>query len=350
MARPGEAPAGEGSASTYQPEAEADDTRELPREAASLARRARQAGLRVLPLRWPGGAVAACSITFDDGTLDQYVVAAPLLDERNMRATFFVVTAPRSSGLWWDAGTPRRLFSWQKARSLAARGHEIASHTADHIDLSRRPEAAKLQLARGLDDLRRELPGSDGFSFSWPYWRTSPAARGIMARYHGAARTGRPGTHLAAAGDPEDWLGVGSYGILSRTTPDDLEQLMDAYQERGGWLVANFHGFSAPGIPPDYRGWQPYPAASFAAFLDGLQGRGFWCAPFGEVVRHIQQREVIDVAAAVTDEGVLISCEGGCGERPVELEMVIQDQMGDRFRVLLPEAASRHLIRWEDLE
>lgn len=42
--------------------------------------------------KWPDGKRGAVSITFDDGTVNQFAVAAPILDALGMPATFFVIT------------------------------------------------------------------------------------------------------------------------------------------------------------------------------------------------------------------------------------------------------------------
>ena len=51
---------------------------------------------------WYGGRKAACSLTFDDGTLDQFLLAYPELESRDLEATFFVITGLREAGLWND--------------------------------------------------------------------------------------------------------------------------------------------------------------------------------------------------------------------------------------------------------
>ena len=89
---------------------------------------------RIAP--WYGFKSSACSVTFDDGTLDQYLIAFPELEERNIKATFFLITEPRKTGIWNDGSTIRLLFSWEQARTMAAAGHEIASHSTTHADFS----------------------------------------------------------------------------------------------------------------------------------------------------------------------------------------------------------------------
>ena len=42
--------------------------------------------------RWPRGKRAALSLTFDDGSINQFHHAVPILDERGLPATFFIIT------------------------------------------------------------------------------------------------------------------------------------------------------------------------------------------------------------------------------------------------------------------
>ena len=42
--------------------------------------------------KWQDGKLAAVSITFDDSTINQFRIALPMLDERRLPATFFVIT------------------------------------------------------------------------------------------------------------------------------------------------------------------------------------------------------------------------------------------------------------------
>jgi peptidoglycan/xylan/chitin deacetylase (PgdA/CDA1 family) len=85
-------------------------------------------------------------LTFDDATIDHFVVARPLLAEFEFPGLFFVPTA-------W-LGTPRHLSAWQVA-CLANEGHTIGSHTHTHARLDRLPEAAvRHELARSRARIR----------------------------------------------------------------------------------------------------------------------------------------------------------------------------------------------------
>jgi peptidoglycan/xylan/chitin deacetylase (PgdA/CDA1 family) len=67
-------------------------------------------------------------LTFDDGYVDQYSHAFPILREFGFSGTFFIITARA------DAGDPAYL-SWSQIAEMAAAGMHMASHTKDHPDL-----------------------------------------------------------------------------------------------------------------------------------------------------------------------------------------------------------------------
>ncbi len=69
----------------------------------------------------------AVSLTFDDGYLSQATLAAPLLNERNLKGTFFLIT---------DPGWIYSHVKWETWRELARQGHEIGSASINHPDLT----------------------------------------------------------------------------------------------------------------------------------------------------------------------------------------------------------------------
>jgi peptidoglycan/xylan/chitin deacetylase (PgdA/CDA1 family) len=65
-------------------------------------------------------------LTFDDGGLDNYQVAFPILKQHGLVATFFVIT-----GSVGKAGQ----MDWDELGEMAAQGMSIQSHTVSHPDL-----------------------------------------------------------------------------------------------------------------------------------------------------------------------------------------------------------------------
>ena len=88
------------------------------------------------------GGKTALVVSFDDGLLSNYEVAAPMLEERGMRGFFFVTTGLPDAGgsaafcagheIKLPAGEKRGMV-WDELRDLGARGHVIGCHTASHF-------------------------------------------------------------------------------------------------------------------------------------------------------------------------------------------------------------------------
>ncbi len=113
------------------------------------------------------------AITFDDGYRDNHDLAAPVLKERNLPATFFVTT--RYIGTehvpWWYAKqrVHREWMNWEQVESLHRMGFEIGSHTMTHIDLgSASEEDALRELVNSRTELEQRL-SSPVTLFAYPY-------------------------------------------------------------------------------------------------------------------------------------------------------------------------------------
>ena len=112
-------------------------------------------------------------ITFDDGYLDNATVAAPFLEDKGMRGVFFLTTSYLGTDRIppWDArfGNHTKWMSWDQARELRQRGHDVGSHTQNHPDLgSVRGEEAHREITGGAEKLNSELGEATGL-FARPY-------------------------------------------------------------------------------------------------------------------------------------------------------------------------------------
>lgn len=71
----------------------------------------------------------AVILTFDDGYVDNYRFAYPILEEFGYKGTFFIATE------FVDRGFPQYM-SWEMIEEMAADGHRFESHTKTHPDLA----------------------------------------------------------------------------------------------------------------------------------------------------------------------------------------------------------------------
>ena len=123
----------------------------------------------------------AAILTFDDGSRNFLTVVAPLLLQRQVPATSFIVTgedftkeSSDRSGTWQPEDDDSYL-SWNEIRRLAALGFEFGSHTATHATLPEISTAnARAELETSLNTLSSQL-GAREFALSYPHGQTSEA-------------------------------------------------------------------------------------------------------------------------------------------------------------------------------
>jgi peptidoglycan/xylan/chitin deacetylase (PgdA/CDA1 family) len=119
---------------------------------------------------WPRRAVA---ITFDDGYLDNYTTAAPILREHGVPATFFVAANLVGSDtvLPWEQHLAGQVpwMTWDHVRELDRHGFKIGAHTLSHCDLGRVQGAeAEREIRESKSKIEREL-GTPVRHFAFPF-------------------------------------------------------------------------------------------------------------------------------------------------------------------------------------
>ena len=111
-------------------------------------------------------------LSFDDGYEDNYRVILPMLEERGMKAVFYMVTN--------EIGEPGYL-TWDNLFDMERRGMEIGSHTANHIPLTTlSPDEQRDELR--LSKLMLEWKGMKTiYSFSYPNGAYDDAVVAMLA-------------------------------------------------------------------------------------------------------------------------------------------------------------------------
>ncbi len=255
---------------------------------------------------WAGGARAACSLTFDDGTLDHYLAAFPILEEYGFKATFFLITRNRESGIWQDGSSLRQLLSWDHALEMKEAEHELGSHGYYHRDMrAERDEELYEEIftQEFLDSGRiiEEKTGTRVVSYAWPYWRYSSRSKEQALIRYQAAREGSvsidsimniPDSEFITPGDP---AAVPSFAIMPGQTADEWQLLGDKVYRAGGWLTLCLHGIDTGSISSQALGWAPISESQFRTILNHLSKENIWTAPFGIVYQYIRQRNATEI-------------------------------------------------------
>jgi peptidoglycan/xylan/chitin deacetylase (PgdA/CDA1 family) len=142
------------------------------------------------------------AITFDDGLRSVATNAAPILAERGIHWTLFVVTD-------WAEGLhtmpPDTVLGWDTLADLMAQGVTIGSHSCSHPDFSllgRDAIIEELTRSRELVRTRLGLSTTDfaipfGQSGNWPLEAGGAAVRAGYRRIYAQSETRRPPTTVA---------------------------------------------------------------------------------------------------------------------------------------------------------
>ena len=133
-------------------------------------------------------------LTFDDGYVDAFTQAMPILHKYGFVGTFFVLTGPADEG-----GVGEHL-TWEQIVAMSATGMDIELHCREHFDLRNRPNDFLIhQIAGGKESLEAHVNRPVRW-FAYPSGRYDAAVVRVLKSdgFWGAVTT-KPGrTHTAS--------------------------------------------------------------------------------------------------------------------------------------------------------
>ena len=240
------------------------------------------------PIKWPEGKRVAVSLTFDDGRLSQVDKGITLLDQYNVKATFYLM----------PSSLKERLEGWKKA---AASGHEIGNHSLNH------PCSGNFEWSRhkalenySLEQMRNELSTSNkeietllgvkSEVFAYPCGQTF-IGRGVNTKSYVPIVAelflcGR-GWMDEAPNDPTYCDFAQLTGVeMDGKDFEQIKPLIESAREHNYWLVLAGHEMNDSGN-------QTTRLSMLKKLIEYAQdpANGVWLAPVGTVAKYVQKNK-----------------------------------------------------------
>ena len=215
-----------------------------------------------------GDRAGAISYTFDDGLRKQYLLAAPILNELGLHATFFIVpNCVTNTKAEAEAKKPGEMggVSWDELREMAAKGQEIGNHTWGHWFPKNDDVKAEEEISKADQKIQQEI-GVFPLSFCYPGNDRDPHRRELVLRHHVEAR------------EYETRMG-------KEATPQLLNAWADRQAAEHKWGVAMIHGIT--------EGYDPIDPDVLRAHLTYVKEHqnDLWVDTFGNIARYVRERD-----------------------------------------------------------
>lgn len=211
--------------------------------------------------------VCAISYTFDDGLAEHYTLAAPQLEQRGFRGTFFINGSKVNKDERHIKDTTR--VTWPQLKEMAEKGHEISNHGWAHRNFAKFP----------FEVLKEDILKNDSAIY---------AHVGVMPRTYAYPNNTKQGEAMAFVARNRVSTRLKQRSVGSKRTARDLEKWMETLIKTGDWGVGMTHGltygYDAFGNPQ--RLWEHWEQVK--ANEDKI-----WVGTFHEVVSYLKEREAI---------------------------------------------------------
>ena len=169
-------------------------------------------------------------IVFDDGGLNQYTTALPILDEYGFKATFAIITS--------YPDTLEGYMDWNKVITLHKQGHDIESHTESHRTLTSQGMASiEAQLSQSKQDLLKHNINAP--LFVYPQGEDVGdlnTEKLIQQHYYAACSTNHGSLNMSQAFNP---YALPSYTIGNATSMEMFKHYVD--QANGSTIVIIYY-------------------------------------------------------------------------------------------------------------
>lgn len=235
---------------------------------------------------WHGFSQCAITYSFDDLTGNQLPVAIPMFDRYNVKASLNIVSS------WVKPD------EWAQLREAGLHGHEIASHTISHPNLTEKSDEEFEAQQRDSKKTIEEKTGLNVVTMVYPYCASNREE--ITAKYYIGARIcdGRVEPHT-----PANMMKISSRGVGGPYSNFDNAAAFNKWVDEGadnkGWCTFLIHGIDNDG------GYAPIKSSELEEHIKYVTSKPekFWPATFAQVCKYIMERDAIQITETPIKKG-----------------------------------------------
>lgn len=213
------------------------------------------------------------SVTFDDGWQSAYTNGAALLDKFDVPGTFYLNSSTINTGIFMNQG---------QLADLAKRGHQLAAHGDEHIDMTA-INATKLQkeLTTTYDYLHKtfRLKRQD---FATPYGKSDAEVEYLVRKYYRSHRGTDTGINTKQNFNPYNLQVM----FVTKDTPlVTIQEALTSAKEKNGWLILVYHR-----IENNPQSSTTITPATFTQHLEAIKQQGLPVATVEQALNELQKQ------------------------------------------------------------
>lgn len=214
------------------------------------------------------------SYTFDDGWASAYLNGAKLLDQANIKATFYLNPS--------SIDTPGFMTTAQVS-SLESNGHELASHGYEHHDFTTLDQSAMNYQLGHANEYFQQIFHMRSVNFAPPFGSTDDQLMFYTQKYYASSRGTQDGINTKQMFSPYNLrvLYVGNGLPLER-----LKEAVAQAQASHGWLILVYHR-----IDDNSKGETSTTPAQFKSQLDAVHASGIAVTTVRAALQEVKQQQ-----------------------------------------------------------
>jgi len=171
------------------------------------------------------------TLTFDDGWKSIYTNGLPLFDKYDVKTSQFIVSDVLGDKAYMNA---------QQVQAFASRGHEIASHTRLHEDLSRSDSRRILNTLAGSRAVLSQSYGWQVRNFASPYGSVNNLSDSLIKQCYQSHRGTDTGFNTASY----DRYNLKVFNVSLTTKPEEISTAVRFARDHKLWVIFVYHEVS----------------------------------------------------------------------------------------------------------